>query len=63
MFVANLTLELPTKNTLKIMSSAANNCITLLTNLSLEANSVDPDQMAPNDLCLIWVHIVCQKGF
>ena len=26
---------------------AANNCLTLLTNLSIEANSVDPDQTAP----------------
>ena len=29
------------------MLSAANNCITLLTNLSIEANRVDPDQTAP----------------
>ena len=28
-------------------SSAANNCLTLLTYLSLEANRVDPDQTAP----------------
>ena len=29
------------------MSSAANNCLTLLTNSSMEANRVDPDQTAP----------------
>ena len=29
------------------MSSAENNFLTLLTNLSTEANSVDPDQTAP----------------
>ena len=28
------------------MSSAANNCQTLMTNLSIEANSVDPEQTA-----------------
>ena len=28
------------------MSSAANNCLTLLTNLSIEAKSMDPDQTA-----------------
>ena len=28
-------------------SSAAKNCLTLLTNLGIEANSVDPDQIAP----------------
>ena len=27
--------------------SAANNCLTLLTNSSIEANRVDPDQTAP----------------
>ena len=27
--------------------SAANNCLTLLTNLSIEANSMDPEQTAP----------------
>ena len=26
---------------------AANNCLTLLTNLSIEANRMDPDQTAP----------------
>ena len=30
-----------------LKSSAANNCLTLLTNLSIEANSVVPDQTAP----------------
>ena len=35
------------------MSSAANNCLTLLTNLSIEANRVDPDQTAP----------ICHRGF
>ena len=29
------------------MSSAANNCQTLMTNLSIEANSVNPEQIAP----------------
>ena len=29
------------------LSSAANNCITLMTNKRIEANSVDPDQTAP----------------
>ena len=29
--------------------SAANNCITLLTNVCIEANSVDPDQTAPEE--------------
>ena len=28
-------------------SSAANNCLTLLTNLSIEPNRVDPDKTAP----------------
>ena len=32
------------------VSSAANNCLTLLTNLSIEANRV------------IWVHTVCHRG-
>ena len=30
-----------------LKSSAANNCLTLLTNLSIEANRVVPDQTAP----------------
>ena len=30
-----------------LKSSAANNCLTVLTNLSIEANRVDPDQTAP----------------
>ena len=30
-----------------LKSSAANNCLTLLTNISIEANSLDPDQTAP----------------
>ena len=29
------------------MSSAANNCLTLLSIYSIEANSVDPEQTAP----------------
>ena len=29
------------------MSSAAINCLTLLSNFSIKANSVDPDQTAP----------------
>ena len=32
---------------LQLKSSAANNSLTLLTNLSTEANRVDPDQSAP----------------
>ena len=32
---------------LQLKSSAANNSLTLLTNLSIEANRVDPDQSAP----------------
>ena len=29
------------------MSSAANNCLTLLANLGMQAKSVDPEQTAP----------------
>ena len=46
-----LTLKGPRKNAFEklrlLKSSAANNCLTLLTNLSREANRVDPDQTAP----------------
>ena len=35
------------KNLRLLKSSAANNCLTLLTNSSIEANRVDPDQTAP----------------
>ena len=38
--------------------SAANNYQTLLTNLSIEANKVDPDRSS-----LIWAHIFCHRGF
>ena len=31
------------------MPSAANNCLTLLTNVCIEANSVDPDKTAPEE--------------
>ena len=41
-----------------LKSSAANNCLTLQTNISIEANSVDPDQSS-----LIWVRNVCDRGF
>ena len=41
-----LTLKVSEKLSL-LKSSAANNCLTLLTNLSKEANRVDPDQTAP----------------
>ena len=34
-------------------SSAANDCITLLTNLNIEANSVDPDQSDLGPHCLL----------
>ena len=43
---SKLTHNASTKLHLK-MSPAANYCITLLTNLSIEANNVDPDQTAP----------------
>ena len=36
-----LTLKAPRKN------ESGNNCLTLLTNLNIEANRVDPDQIAP----------------
>ena len=39
------SIKAPTK-THQLKSSAANKCITLLTKLSVEANSVDPDQPA-----------------
>ena len=39
------SFEVPTKTHL-LKSSAANNCIILLTKLRVEANSVDPDQTA-----------------
>ena len=46
-----LTLKAPSKNASEKLrlpkSFAANNCLTLLTNLSIEANRVDPDQTAP----------------
>ena len=46
-----LTLLVPRKNTSEkrrlLKSSAANNCLTLLTHLSIVANRVDPDQTAP----------------
>ena len=52
------------------MSSAANNCLTLLTKLSIDANRVDTDQTAPKGAdpdqtasSLIWVHTVCHRGF
>ena len=34
--------------TCRQFSSAANNCLTFPTNLSIEANRVDPDQTAPD---------------
>ena len=49
--VSTLPLRSPRKNASEKLrlpkSSAANNCLTLLTNLSIEANKVDPDQTAP----------------
>ena len=46
-----LTLKTPRKNASEkyvlLKSSAANNCLTLLTHLSIEANRVDPDHTAP----------------
>ena len=45
-----LTLEAPRKNASEkwclLKLSAANNCLTLLTNLNIEANRLDPDQTA-----------------
>ena len=47
------------------MSSAEVVCCKYLPNitdeLSIEANSVDPEQTAPSSL--IWVHTVCHRGF
>ena len=45
---------------LKMLSVQVICCIyllTLLTNVSIEANSVDPDQTAP--VRLLWVYTVC----
>ena len=42
-----LTLKAPRKKCRLLKSSAANNCLTLLSNFSIKANSVDPDQTAP----------------
>ena len=46
-----LTVKAPRKNAsekLRLLKlSAANNYLTLLTNLSIEAKTVDPDQTAP----------------
>ena len=46
-----LTLKAPRKNASEkwrlLKSSAANSCLTLLTNLSIEASKVDPEQTAP----------------
>ena len=50
-YVFVLTLKAPRKKCiwkcLLLKSSAANNCLTLLTHLIIEANRVDPDQTAP----------------
>ena len=47
----SLTLKAPSKNVSEkrclLKSSAANNCLTLPTNLSIEANRVDLDLTAP----------------
>ena len=64
---APLILKAPRKNAsekLRLLKSyAVNNCLTLLTNLSIEENSVDPDQTAPKiwvkRSSLIWVLTVC----
>ena len=45
-----------------LKSSAATNCITLLTNLSIEANSVGPDQAAPTGYLLNVYKIAAKKG-
>ena len=58
-----LTLKAPRQNAPEkcrlLKSSAANNCLTLLTNLNIEANWVDPDQTAP-----IWFssYVACPDG-
>ena len=50
-FKGLFTLKMPRKNASEklglLKSSAANYCLTLLTNLSKEANRVDPDKTAP----------------
>ena len=50
-FIHIITLKVPRKNASEklrlLKSSAANNCLILLTNLCIEANRVDPDQTAP----------------
>ena len=49
--IDHLTLKAPRKNASEkghlLKSSAANNCLTLQTNLSIEANRVDLDQTTP----------------
>ena len=49
------------------MSSAYNICCiysnALQTNFIMEANTMNPDQTAPNGSSLIWVHIICSKGY
>ena len=58
-----LSLKAPRKNAsekLRLLKSfAANNCLTLLTNLSIEANRMDPDKTAS----IGTVHTVCHRGF
>ena len=67
-FSMSLTLKAPRKNVSK-MSSAEVVCPKLPSitdELSIEANSVDPEQTAPicsNRSSLIWVHTVCHRGF
>ena len=46
---ALLTLKVPSKKSCLLKSSAVNNCITVLSNLSIGANSVDTDQTAPRE--------------
>ena len=49
------------------MLSAAINCHNITDKLSIEANSVDPEQTAPTGaVCrssLIWVYTVCHRDF
>ena len=56
-----ITLKTPAKIHLKIPSAfvvCCNFLLTLFNKLSIETNSVDPDQTAP--ICsLIWVYTVC----
>ena len=60
-----LNLKAQKKMRIEMLSAeviTANNCLTLLTNLSIETNSVDQDQTAPIVNSLIWLHTSCNKA-